>query len=89
MVEPSQDDVKRFARKVYLFCAAALGAGALLWDSMRHKQGVVYTILEITGIALAVLSLIMLVYFIRFFVKVNKRMEAGEDLLKTDQDSQR
>lgn len=89
MVEPSQDDVKRFARKVYLFCVVALGAGALLWNSMRHKPGVLYLILEIVGIVFVILSVIMLIYFINFFRKLNKRMERGEDLLKTDQGNRR
>jgi len=71
--QPSEDEVKRFARKVYLFCAAGLGAGALLWDSMRHKPGILYNILEIVGIALAVMSVIMLVFFLDFFRKLLKR----------------
>ncbi len=99
MLEPSIDDIKRFEKKVYFVCLAGLVGGALLIWKTWGRHSVLPIVLDVIGIALAVLSLIMLGFFINFFYKLKKRMRAGEDMsqytwpkrksLKTDRDNQK
>lgn len=74
--QPTIDDVKKFAGKVYIFCAVGGIAGIVLISSFWFRKTVMEIILWVTGILLTALAVIMLIFFLNFFRKVRKKMEA-------------
>ncbi|MGB8194187.1 MAG: hypothetical protein WCF67_19805, partial [Chitinophagaceae bacterium] len=73
--QPSFDDVKRFARKVYGVCVIGMILGIFLLSLLLDKTSVLASIGRIGCYALIVLSILMLGFFIRFFNKLKTKMQ--------------
>lgn len=79
-MEPSIDDIKRFEKKVYLFCLAGLAAGAILLALVWKTGGVIGGIVGTAGIILIILALVMIGFFFNFFYKVKAKMDADASM---------